>query len=127
MKGMARGALTGMVCMGMVLATAPAPARAAIIGTEQMVTTQARTDDLATVNAFMQRQDVVAEMEKLGVNPTDAQDRVASLSNEELSQLAQNINEQPAGGDGLFVVLGVVFLVLVILELVGVTHIFSSF
>ncbi|SEQ38643.1 hypothetical protein SAMN04488038_10623 [Solimonas aquatica] len=127
MKGMARGAFTGMLCMGIVLVTAPAPARAAIIGTEQMVDTQARADDLATVQVFMQRQDVMAQMEKLGVDVVAAQARVASLSAAELRELAQNIHQQPAGGDGVFVVLGVVFLVLVILELLGVTHVFRAF
>nr|WP_093284666.1 PA2779 family protein [Solimonas aquatica] len=113
--------------MGIVLVTAPAPARAAIIGTEQMVDTQARADDLATVQVFMQRQDVMAQMEKLGVDVVAAQARVASLSAAELRELAQNIHQQPAGGDGVFVVLGVVFLVLVILELLGVTHVFRAF
>jgi hypothetical protein len=66
-------------------------------------------------------------MEQLGVDPVDARARVASLSDEELSRLAQNVRDQPAGADGgLFVVLGIVFLVLIILELVGVTHIFSA-
>lgn len=127
MKAMARGALTGMLCMGIVLVTAPAPARAAIIGTEQMVDTQAHADDLATVQQFMQRQDVVAQLQQLGVDPLMAQERAASLSATELRELAQNIHQQPAGGDGVFVVLGVVFLVLVILELLGVTHVFRAF
>lgn len=128
MKGMARGAFTGLLCLGLALVTVPAPARAAMIGTEQMVSSQNRAEDLNTISHFMTRGDVVAQFEQLGVNPLDAQQRVASLSDTEVSQLAQNIREQPAGGDGgLFVVLGVVFLVLVILELVGVTHIFSRF
>jgi len=128
MKGVVRGALTGVLCLGVLMVMTPAPARAAMIGTEQIIATQTRSDDLNTVNAFMSRQEATAEMEKLGVDPADAQRRVASLSDEELSRLAQNIREQPAGADGgVFVVLGVVFLVLLILELVGVTHIFSTF
>lgn len=127
MKGFARGAFTGILCLGLVMTTAPMTAQAGMIGTEQMVSTRQRAEDLNTVSAFMTRADAVAEMEKLGVDPADAQTRVASLSDQELSQLAQNIREQPAGAGGVFVVLGVVFLVLVILEVVGVTHIFSRF
>lgn len=127
MKGFARGAFTGILCLGLVMTTAPMTAQAGMIGTEQMVSTHQRAEDLNTVSAFMTRADAVAEMEKLGVDPADAQTRVASLSDQELSQLAQNIREQPAGAGGVFVVLGVVFLVLVILEVVGVTHIFSRF
>lgn len=127
MKGFIRGAFTGVLCLGVVLATAPLTVQAEMIGTERMVASQQRTDDLNTVTAFMSRQDAVAQMEQLGVDPVDARARVASLSDEELSRLAQNVRDQPAGADGgLFVVLGIVFLVLIILELVGVTHIFSA-
>lgn len=127
MKGLARGALTGLLCLGVALTAAPLSVRAEMIGTEQMLASHTRADDLGTVTAFLSRDVVTAELEKMGVDPVQARDRVASLSDEELSQLAQNIREQPAGGDGLFVVLGIVFLVLVILEVVGVTHIFSAF
>jgi hypothetical protein len=127
MKGFIRGAFTGVLCLGVVLATAPLTVQAEMIGTERMVSSQQRTDDLNTVTAFMSRADAVEQMEQLGVDPVDARARVASLSDEELSRLAQNVRDQPAGADGgLFVVLGIVFLVLIILELVGVTHIFSA-
>lgn len=126
MKGFGLGAFVGTLCLGLVLTTAPAPARAAMIGTEQMMSDSTRAADFDTVSRFMSRAEVAAQFEQLGVDPVEAQRRVASLSDEELSRLAQNIREQPAGGDGLFVVLGIVFLVLIILELVGVTHIFSA-
>ena len=51
--------------------------------------------------------------------------RVAALSTEELRQLKLQIDELPAGG--LLAVIGVVFVVLLILELVGVTNIFNNF
>lgn len=127
MTGIIRGAFTGMLCLGVVLTTAPLTVQAEMIGTERMVASQQRADDLEAVTAFMSRADAVAQMEQLGVDPVDARARVASLSDTELSRLAQNVREQPAGADGgLFVVLGVVFVVLIILELVGVTHIFSA-
>ena len=50
--------------------------------------------------------------------------RVADMSAAELEQIAGRIDQMPAAGDGIIVVLGVVFLVLIILELVGVTNVF---
>nr|WP_277817203.1 PA2779 family protein [Solimonas terrae] len=115
-----------MLCLGVTVTMTPAPARASMIGTEQMVAAHTRADDLSTVTAFMSRDQVASEFEKMGVDPVDAQNRVASLSDEELSQLAQHVREQPAGGDALLAVIGLVFVILIILELVGVTHIFNG-
>ena len=102
------------------------PAQAAMIGTEQAVSTEARAANLATVQQFMARDEVRAQLEGLGVEPTLAADRVASLSDAELQQMAFNIESQPAGAGALAVV-GIVFIVLLILELVGVTNVFQSF
>jgi hypothetical protein len=66
-------------------------------------------------------------MIRLGVQPEAAAARIASLSDSELRQLEARMNELPAGGDGALTVLGIVLLVLLVLELVGVTDIFKSF
>ena len=50
--------------------------------------------------------------------------RVAALSDQELVTLAQHFDELPAGGSALGVI-GVVFIVLLILELVGAINIFN--
>jgi hypothetical protein len=54
---------------------------------------------------------------------------VEALSARELNLLAQHIDELPAGAgaEGVLAVIGVVFIVLLILELVGVTNVFSRF
>ncbi len=62
----------------------------------------------------------------LGVNPSDAQARVAALTDSELQALDQRIESMPAGGDVLAVI-GIVFIVLLILELTGVINIFKKF
>ena len=53
------------------------------------------------------------------------EDRLASLSDPELASLSQRMQDIPAGGDGLLVVIGLTFVVLIILELVGVIDIFK--
>ena len=67
---------------------------------------------------------VRAELERLGVAPADAQARVAALSDSELLALDQRMDELPAGS-GALEVLGIVLLVLLVLELVGVTDIYT--
>lgn len=98
-------------------------AQAGMIGTESLVAAQTRDSSLATVNSFMARADVQQQLEAWGVESGVASERVEQLSDEELQTLAQNIDAQPAGG--VLVVLGIVFVVLLVLELVGVTNIFN--
>lgn len=98
-------------------------AQAGMIGTEAIVAAQTRDNSLTTVNSFMAREDVQHQLQAWGVEPVMAAERVAQLSDEELQTLAQNIDAQPAGG--VLVVLGIVFVVLLVLELVGVTNIFN--
>jgi Family of unknown function (DUF6627) len=64
---------------------------------------------------------------RLGVDPKEAASRVASLSNEEIQQIAGRLDELPAGEGGIgFVVAAIliIFLVLLITDLVGVTDVF---
>jgi hypothetical protein len=82
-------------------------------------------DDLATVSAALAKQEVREQMAALGVDPADIDARVARLTDTELRTLADRMGEMPAGGDALAVI-GIVFVVLVILELVGVIDIFKK-
>jgi hypothetical protein len=104
----------------------PLTARAGIVDTLTVIQSGQRTHDLATVSAVMARQDVRAKFEALGVSPVDVEQRLANLTDAELRTLAAKIEQQPAGGD-FWAVLGITFLVLLILELVGVIDIFKKF
>ena len=73
----------------------------------------------------MARDDVRAKLAELGVNAADLDGRLAALSPAELSMLADKLDEAPAGGDALAVI-GIVFVVLLILELTGVIDIFKK-
>ena len=61
----------------------------------------------------------------MGVDRALVHDRLLALSDSELLMLEQEMDRLVAGGDALAVI-GAVFLVLLILELVGVTDIFKS-
>ena len=105
-----------------------APAvNAEVVSTAAFNQSLTRDARIAHVNNFLSQDNVRGQLVGLGVDPKDAQARVASLTDAELATLNQRIDTLPAGGDSVFVVLGVVFLVLVILELVGVINVFKSF
>ena len=65
-------------------------------------------------------------MAAMGVAPDDIDARVARLTDPELRALADRMQEMPAGGDALAII-GIVFLVLLILEAVGVIDVFKKF
>jgi hypothetical protein len=111
----------------LVAAVAPA-ARAAVVGSEAALAASPAGDaHRAEVEAFLARGDVRAQLEALGVDPADAQGRVALLTDREASQLSAQIAELPAGGIGWLGVVGIiaiVFVTLILLDYFGVTDIF---
>jgi len=62
----------------------------------------------------------------MGVDAAQVDSRIAAMTDAELRSLAGEIENLPAGADALAVI-GIVFLVLLILEAVGVLDIFKSF
>lgn len=101
-------------------------ASASVIGTQQYLKTAERSQQITRIQSALARQDVRDQLVRLGVDPVAAGERVASLSDEELARVSGKLDSLPAGGDGLLAVIGIVFIVLLILELTGVTDIFKK-
>lgn len=114
-------------CLAIVNLGSPLVAEASVIGTLELASEGSREADLATINAAMARQDVREQMVALGVEPSRIEARMAALTDAELRLMADRMAELPAGGDGALAVVGIVFLVLLILEAVGVIDIFKKF
>ena len=76
------------------------------------------------VTSFLERSEVRDRMQALGVDPEAARTRVAALSDDEVAALSDQLDQRPAGGSDVLTAVVVVFLILVILDLLGVTHIF---
>ena len=107
---------------------APA-AQAAMVGTGTVLEAQASSDTRAmgaraNIQAQLARADVQAGLLAQGVNPADVEARVASLSDHELASLATQLDSLPAGAGGLEVVL-LVFLILLLTDIAGITNIFT--
>ena len=115
-----------LVAMTMGLAGVVHTASASVVGTRAVMLQEESAETVARVQAAFDRDDMRAQLEAQGVDPAAAMERVAALTDEELRYLDGRLAELPAGADVVAVV-GVVFIVLLILELVGVTDIFKSF
>jgi hypothetical protein len=117
--------LACVLCCTVSLACMPIAARADVIGAEQFIDTIDRRATLERIDAVLARSEVQQELERLGVDSVEASERVAALNDEELMLLADRLEELPAGGD-LLAVVGITFVVILILELVGVIDIFKK-
>jgi ribosomal protein S13 len=103
-------------------------AKARMIDTDTVIAAQQKEAIQARVTAFLGREDARKVMEQHGVDAVEAQKRVASLSDAELAKISQAMEQLPAGGDGLGTVVGaavLIFLVLLITDILGFTHVFS--
>ena len=101
----------------------PLPAHAGMIGTDSL----AASGDRDRIAGLLDRAEVRAGLEAYGVSPADVKARVAAMTDQEVTQLAGQIDRLPAGGDGVGGVLFlavVVFLVLLLTDIMGFTKIF---
>lgn len=126
MQARNRGSLVSLLCAAaLVAASIQSAAHSAVIGTEQYLNAIDREAAIARIDAVLARDEVRKSLEHYGVDPAAATARVAALTDQELQTLATDLESLPAGGD-LLAVVGIVFLVLLILELVGVIDIFKK-
>lgn len=115
--------LAGALAVALVTGTS-ANAHAGVITTQQALSAEARAATEQQIRTALAREDVRKAMQGYGVAAADVDARIASLSDAELLRLQGEVDRLPAGGD-LLAVIGIVFVVLLILELVGVTNIFN--
>lgn len=97
--------------------------QAAMIGTDQVLAANAAQHNKERIAAALDRPEVMAQLEKMGVNKTDAQARVAALTDAEAATLANQIDTLPAGGD-VVGALVLIFVVLLVTDILGLTKVF---
>jgi hypothetical protein len=105
---------------GLVQAAPLAPTAPALIGTEQAAAAQ---PGRALLEQTLSRADVVAALQARGVAIDAARERVAALTDAEAAQVAAQIDQAPAGGDVLGVIV-TIFVVLLITDILGFTKVY---
>ena len=121
----ARGALLRLVSVSIICMGFAQAAPAGMIGTAHMLDDESRAASISRIDVLLAREDVGRQLEAFGVDRAVVVERLNGLSSAELLELEGQLEEQVAGGD-ILAVIGIVFVVLLILELVGVTDIFKS-
>jgi len=101
-----------------------APVNAAMIGSEQVISSAQVTQDRERIRVFLQRDDVREALTQQGVNADEALSRVGAMTNDEVSLVAGKIDQLPAGGSSIVGALVFIFIVLLITDILGLTKIF---
>jgi len=102
-------------------------AQAALVGTSQILDQGYQEVDRDRLRAFLDRAEVRDQLEALGVDGDIASARINSLTNEEVANLVDRLDQLPAGGDGFGTLVGaalLVFIILLITDLLGLTDVF---
>jgi len=100
---------------------------AGMIGTETVLDATRSQEARDYLNRTLAREDVRASLVAQGIDPLEAKARVESLSDAEAVSLADQIEELPAGGSALGILVGallIVFIVLLITDILGYTDVF---
>jgi len=113
--------IASLLVVSMTGLALPLPAQAAVVATDAALAAAQRE----RVAALLERAEVRAQLEAHGVRPAEVKARVAALTDEEVAQLAGQLERLPAGGEGIIGAFVIVFLVLLITDLLGLTRVFT--
>ena len=117
------------ICRGLALATmlsmTSVSTFAEVVSTQDISHAVTMEVERQQLSDLLMRDDVAKQLHAMGVDPEKAQERVAGLTDAEVQKLYADIDGLPAGGDGVGTVL-VVLLILILLDVTGVTDIFPK-
>lgn len=114
-----RSALATVLVAAMFVSSMPVGiVRAEMVRTDRIIERMEVDARRAEIASFLARRDVQDQMSALGVAPDEAAMRVASLSDAEVLQVAQEIDSMPAGQAGGFSLVVVLLLVIIIILIV---------
>ena len=115
--------IASLVIASTALMGLPMTAQAAIVSTDEAISTPVAAANRDRVNTFLTRADVRKALQEQGVNGDVAVERVKAMSDTEVAQLAGRIDQAPAGGD-ILGILFTIFIVLLVTDIMGLTKVF---
>jgi hypothetical protein len=115
--------LTALLAVSILFVSVQPAANAAIVSTSELVATEQSKIGREYLLNSLEREEVRTALTSQGVDLEMAKQRVSSMTDEEIRALNQKMDEMPAGG-GVVGVVVIVFLVLIITDLVGWTDVF---
>ena len=99
---------------------------AAMIGTESIINIGREQSPRDYLNSLLAREDIKAALISQGIDPQEALARIDGLSDAEVNDIANKLDQLPAGGflGELLIVVALVFIILLFTDMAGYTDIF---
>jgi len=116
-----------MATIMLLIAIPYQPLLAAMVPTEATVYQFKAQDARDHLKTLISRNDIKTALISQGIDPDEAKARVDSLSDSEVIEVADKIEQLPAGGGVFGAIIGaalIVFLVLLITDILGYTDVF---
>jgi hypothetical protein len=124
-----RNAIVSLLILALLnLSVCLGPAYASMIKTSVVLKQEIQTIDKKPLLSILERNEIQHQLESWGVDPGEAKARINALTDQEMAKLSQRIEEMPAGGSALGLLVGAglfVFVVLLITDILGETDVFS--
>ena len=76
----------------------PFATHARLVSTEEATASSVDMTSRDKVNGFFKRSDVIAKFEELGLSQSNAQERVAAMTQKEIDLIASKVDSLPTGG-----------------------------
>lgn len=99
-------------------------AQATLITSDQFVNSQTAQENRERVRAFFDREDVQTQLQARGVDSADAKARVDALTDGEVASINEQIDSLPAGGTDILGFFLLIFVILLITDILGLTRVF---
>lgn len=97
--------------------------QAAMVSNGQLINQAQQSNEKSTLLQTIRRADVQSQLLSMGVNTTDIEKRIDQMTQSEIAQLNQQIDQLPAGS-GVLGIVALIFIVFVITDVIGATDIF---
>ena len=111
-----------MIILTLMTAVPYQTALAALIGTETVLDAANGTETRDRVKGFLAREDVRALFIAQGIDPQEAQARIDSLTDSEVDKISRQIEQLPAGGDAIGLIIGLLIIVLLVIVIVKLVN-----
>ncbi|MCP1327966.1 PA2779 family protein [Halomonas sp. 707D4] len=123
-----RASLSSLLILALVITSLPVvaatPAASELMSTQSVLASDQAGSDRQRISDVLARADVQQALLNQGVSPADVQERVAALSDSEAQQMADRLDELPAGAGGVVGALFAVFVILLITDILGLTDVY---
>jgi len=116
-----------MMTLMVMMAVPYQAALAALVPSEATIEVRSAQEAREVIHRLLAREEVQSQLKLHGIAPAEARARVDSLSDAEAIEVANHVDQLPAGGSTVGIIVGailLVFLVLLITDLLGLTNVF---